>query len=122
MENCAKGLKYAFSGREEIHPCVLQDIGPLGPLPCSQSSTSLDHSKQGIGYRWPCAIDVRDANSTFSKAGQPHQERGLGRALSLRNSIFNLPGFWLGSVDVGRADAADADILDDRCEKAKDDR
>ena len=38
-------------GRLEIHPCVLQDIGPLGPLPCSHSSTSLDHCKQGIGYR-----------------------------------------------------------------------
>ena len=25
--------KYALSGRMEIHPCVLQDIGPLGPLP-----------------------------------------------------------------------------------------
>ena len=33
MENCPKGLKYAISGRMEIHPCVLQDIGPLGPLP-----------------------------------------------------------------------------------------
>ena len=33
MDNCPKGLKYAFSGRKEIHPCVLQDIGPLGPLP-----------------------------------------------------------------------------------------
>merc|ERR1712074_458036 len=39
------------SGRLKIHPCVLQDIGSLGPLPCSHSSTSLDHSKQGIGYR-----------------------------------------------------------------------
>ena len=44
------GLIYSPSGRLEIHPCVLQDIGPLGPLPCSLS-TSLDHSKQGIGYR-----------------------------------------------------------------------
>ena len=51
MENCPKGLKYAFPGREEIHPCVLLDIGPLGPLPCSQSTSSADHSKQGIGYR-----------------------------------------------------------------------
>ena len=36
------------------YPCVLQDIGPLGPLPCSHSTSSLDHSKQGIGYccRW----------------------------------------------------------------------
>ena len=25
--------KYTLSGRMEIHPCVLQDIGPLGPLP-----------------------------------------------------------------------------------------
>jgi len=25
--------KCALSGRKEIHPCVLQDIGPLGPLP-----------------------------------------------------------------------------------------
>ena len=37
-------------------PCVLQDIGPLGPLPCSHSTSLLDHSQQGIGYRWPCAI------------------------------------------------------------------
>ena len=42
--------KCALSGRKEIHPCVLQDIGPLGPLPCSHS-TSANHSKQGIGYR-----------------------------------------------------------------------
>ena len=48
--------KYALSGRMEIHPCVLQDIGPLGPLPCSHSTSSANHSKQGIGYRWPCAI------------------------------------------------------------------
>ena len=51
MENCSKGLKYALSGRMEIHPCVLQDIGPLGPLPCSHSTSSAKHSKQGIGYR-----------------------------------------------------------------------
>ena len=40
----------------EIHPCDLQDIGPLGPLPCSHSPSSANHSKQGIGYCWPCAI------------------------------------------------------------------
>ena len=33
MENCSKGLKYALSGHMEIHPCGLQDIGSLGPLP-----------------------------------------------------------------------------------------
>ena len=32
-------------------PCVLQDIGPLGPLPCSYSTSLLDHTQQGIGYR-----------------------------------------------------------------------
>merc|ERR1712074_16293 len=42
--------KYAISGRMELHPCVLQDIGPLGPLPCSHSTSSANHSKQGIGY------------------------------------------------------------------------
>ena len=36
--------KCASSGRMEIPPCVLQDIGPLGPLPCSHSTSSLDHS------------------------------------------------------------------------------
>ena len=56
MENGPKDFKYALSGRMEIHPCVLQDIGPLGPLPCSHSTSSANHSKQGIGYRWPCAI------------------------------------------------------------------
>ena len=30
MDNCPKGLKYALSGRMEIHPCVLQDIGSFG--------------------------------------------------------------------------------------------
>ena len=35
---------------------VLQDIGPLGPIPCSRSTTSFDHSMKGIGYNWPCAI------------------------------------------------------------------
>ena len=49
MENYPK---YAISGRLEIHPCVLQDIGPLGLLPYSHSTSSADHSKQGIGYRW----------------------------------------------------------------------
>ena len=51
MENCYQGLKYALSGRMEIHPCVLQDIGPLGPLPCSHPTFTANHSKQGIGYR-----------------------------------------------------------------------
>ena len=29
-------------GRKEIHPCVLQDIGPLGPLPCSIIARAID--------------------------------------------------------------------------------
>ena len=56
MENGSLGLKYALSGHMEIHLCVLQDVGLLGPLPCSHSTFSANHSKQGIGYRWPCAI------------------------------------------------------------------
>ena len=40
-----------MDGRLEIPPCVLQDIGLLGPLPCSHSTYSANHSKQGIGYR-----------------------------------------------------------------------
>ena len=40
MENCFKGLKYALSGHMEIYPYVLQDISPLGPLPCSHSTSS----------------------------------------------------------------------------------
>ena len=37
MEFVAQKLKWGgdvqTDGRLEIHPCVLQDIGPLGPLP-----------------------------------------------------------------------------------------
>ena len=51
MENGLKGFKNALSGCMQIHPCVLHDIGPLGPLPCSHPTSSADHSKQGIGYR-----------------------------------------------------------------------
>ena len=40
MENCSKDLKYALSGRMQIHPRVLQDIGPLGPMSCSHSTSS----------------------------------------------------------------------------------
>ena len=51
---CHPDFKSA-SRRLKIYSCVLQDIGPLGPLPCSHSTTSLDHSKQGTPS-WPCAI------------------------------------------------------------------
>ena len=36
-------------GHMEIHPCVLQDIGPLGPLPCSQPTITANHTEQGKG-------------------------------------------------------------------------
>ena len=52
MENCPKGLKYALSGRMEIHPCVLQDIGFLGPLPCSHSTFSAIQA----GHRVPLTM------------------------------------------------------------------
>ena len=41
---------------KEIYPHILHNFGPVGQLSCSQSTTLLDHYKQGIGYRWPCAI------------------------------------------------------------------
>ena len=34
-QNQLGGMDGRTDGRMEIHPCVLQDIGPLGPLPCS---------------------------------------------------------------------------------------
>ena len=40
-----------WGGDGWMDPCVLQDIGPLGPLSFSHSITLLEHSKQGIGYR-----------------------------------------------------------------------
>ena len=40
MNNTENYPKYALPGRMEIHPCVLQDIGPLGPLPCSHTTSS----------------------------------------------------------------------------------
>ena len=34
MDTCTdRRLNGRMDGRLEIHPCVLQDIGPLGPLP-----------------------------------------------------------------------------------------
>ena len=45
-----------MDGREEYHSHVLQDIGSLRPLPCCWSTSSGDHSEQGIGYRWLCEI------------------------------------------------------------------
>ena len=40
--------------RPEIGPLRMSGNSPLcstGPLPCSHSTSFLDHSKQGIGYR-----------------------------------------------------------------------
>ena len=59
IEYCSKGPKIALSGQKNVHifcPCVQKDIDPLRPLPCCHSTSPLDHSQQGIGYRWPCAI------------------------------------------------------------------
>ena len=39
--------KMCPSRRLEIHPLVLQDTSPLGPLPRSRSTSSLHHSKHG---------------------------------------------------------------------------
>ena len=36
----------------ETHPCVLQDIDPLGPLPCSHSTSPANHS----GHRVPLTM------------------------------------------------------------------
>ena len=33
----------------EIQHCVQQTIGPLGPLACSQSTITANHTKQGKG-------------------------------------------------------------------------
>ena len=41
-ESSPKGRKCAFSGCLEIHPWVLQDIGPLGPLPKKETDYPTD--------------------------------------------------------------------------------
>ena len=38
-----------MDGHMEIHPCVLQDIGLLGLLPCSQPTVTANHTEQGDG-------------------------------------------------------------------------
>ena len=45
---------YLLSGCMEIHSCVLQDIGPLGPLPCSHSTSSVDILQ--AGHRVPLTM------------------------------------------------------------------
>ena len=37
--------KYAISGRMELHPCVLQVIGPLGPLPKKDENQKRDEMR-----------------------------------------------------------------------------
>ena len=64
MENCPKGLKFAFSGisgRKEIHPCVQQDIGPLGPLPKKQQPTI------GCSHGNSCLCPIRFTDGVISK-------------------------------------------------------
>ena len=44
-----RGMDGRTDGHMEIHPCVLQDIGPLGPLPCFSFTFTANHDKQGKG-------------------------------------------------------------------------
>ena len=45
-------------GRKEIHPCVLQDIGPLGPLPKKdQEEKIVAKALHGQRYPMPCWSD-----------------------------------------------------------------
>ena len=37
--------------RKEIHSCLLQDIGPLGPLPKKGTDRPMDGRKDIAGYR-----------------------------------------------------------------------
>ena len=39
-------------GRMEIHPCVLQDIGPLGPLPKKSVKSKLEEVNSHKSVRW----------------------------------------------------------------------
>ena len=43
-------------GRLEIPPCVLQDIGPLGPLPKKkeEKKEKVSHMCESIGHRSLC--------------------------------------------------------------------
>ena len=112
MENCSKGLKYALSGCMEIHPCVLQDISSLGPLPCSHSTSSANHSKQGIGYRWPCAIlgwlvilmiDRPVLISVFAWIGKPTNERFctmVGVFFAEKNHPYTLISATWGNLSI----------------------
>ena len=45
-------------GRKEIHPCVLQDIGPLGPLPKKEKKilAKRNYSETVILLGWAGAV------------------------------------------------------------------
>ena len=58
MENSPKGLKYALSGRMEIHPCVLQDIGPLGLLPKKEGKKKNKENKSSKDRTWSAVPDA----------------------------------------------------------------
>ena len=56
--------KYALSGRMEIHPYILRDIGPLGPLTmCDPWMTFL---YKNLTFNKPSLIDLRVVNESCS--------------------------------------------------------
>ena len=63
----SNALKHAPSpsGRLEIHPSVLQDIGPLGPLPCSHTTSSAITPSRASGT----ADHVQSLDDLFSIRG-----------------------------------------------------
>ena len=63
-------------GRMEIHPCVLQDIGPLGPLP------KKDREKWAVGVYMEMAAASGSGSMRFRlgarELGPLGSERGRG--------------------------------------------
>ena len=56
MNIMEKYPKYALSECMEINPCVLQDIGPLGPLPIKLKNAEKVNSRKSV--RWSAVSDA----------------------------------------------------------------
>ena len=61
-------------GCKEIHPCVLQDIGPLGPL-LKQQAKSHSSPKAVSGQRYPCPAKVVCALGWGGAGQRPQREQ-----------------------------------------------
>ena len=93
-----------MNGRKEIHPCVLQDIGPLGPLPkkYKKYNKKEKYKKPALNVEWdingifprfwdawrPEAVEEEEEEEEEEGEKEMRRRRGISRKMEAGGFFF----------------------------------